>query len=69
MPFVPFTRPDDQPVAVNGAEILKFYPVPIDGPQAGPLNVGTRIAFRNGEHQDVKEFQGEVARRLQEAGA
>ncbi|UAK26351.1 hypothetical protein [Sphingomonas nostoxanthinifaciens] len=68
MPFVSFTRPDDAPVAINVREILKFYPVPADGAQKGALAIGTRISFRNGEHQDVKEYQGEVERRLTEAG-
>jgi hypothetical protein len=38
--------------------------VPPDGPLAGPLKKGTRINFRNGHHQDVKELVPEVTKRL-----
>lgn len=59
-----FTRPDGSPVAVNSAEVLTFYPVPPDGPLAGPLKDGTRIVYKNNMHQDVKELVDEVAKKL-----
>jgi hypothetical protein len=34
----------------------------------GPLKVGTRIAFRNGKHQDVQELVEAVERKLNAAG-
>jgi hypothetical protein len=64
MSLAMFTRPDGSPVAINGDEVLTFYPVPPDGPLAGPLKTGTRIEFKNGRHQDVKELVEEVARKL-----
>jgi hypothetical protein len=64
MAFINFTRPDDSPVVVNSDEVVTCAPVPKDGPLAGPLKVGTRITFRNGTHQDVKELLDEVERRL-----
>lgn len=64
MSFVEFTRPDGSSVAINTAEVLKFAPVPTDGPLMGPLKKGTRIYFLNKEHQDVKELQSEVLKRL-----
>ncbi|MBO9560580.1 MAG: hypothetical protein J7515_18595 [Caulobacter sp.] len=67
MAFVSFTRPDDTPVSINTGEVLSFAPVPADGPLAGPLKVGTRIAFKNGKHQDVKELVEAVERRLNDA--
>ncbi|GGL07019.1 hypothetical protein [Caulobacter rhizosphaerae] len=68
MAFVSFTRPDDSPVSINTAEVLSFAPVPTDGPLRGPLEAGTRIAFRNGKHQDVKEPVEAVERRLNGVG-
>ena len=68
MAFVTFTRPDDSPVSINTVEVLTFAPVPADGPLMGPLKVGTRIAFRNGKHQDVKELVEAVEKRLNAAG-
>jgi hypothetical protein len=68
MAFVSFTRPDDAPVSINTAEVLSFGPVPTEGPLAGPLKVGTRIAFRNGKHQDVQELLEAVERRLNAVG-
>uniref|UniRef100_B0T2G7 Uncharacterized protein n=1 Tax=Caulobacter sp. (strain K31) TaxID=366602 RepID=B0T2G7_CAUSK len=68
MGFATFTRPDGSPVSINTAEVLRFAPVPSDGPLAGPAKVGTRIAFKNGEHQDVKELVDEVTRRMNAAG-
>ncbi|MBC9031191.1 hypothetical protein IAG41_02195 [Sphingomonas sp. JC676] len=67
MAFVKFTRPDDSPVSINTAEILKFSPVPTEGPLVGPLRDGTRIYFINKEHQDVKELDDEVRARLNSA--
>jgi hypothetical protein len=68
MAFVKFTRPDDSLVVVNSGEVVACAPAPKDGPLAGPLADGTRIAFRNGTHQDVKELLDEVQRRLNAAG-
>jgi hypothetical protein len=68
MAFVTFTRPDDTPASINTGEVLSFAPVPTDGPLAGPLSVGTRIAFKNGRHQDVKEPVEAVERKLNAAG-
>ncbi|KRA57148.1 hypothetical protein ASD89_05450 [Caulobacter sp. Root656] len=68
MAFVSFRRPDDSPVSINTAEVLSFAPVPTDGPLRGPLEAGTRIAFRNGKHQDVKEPVEAVERTLNAAG-
>ena len=64
MAFVQFTRPDDSAVLINSAEVLTCAPVPTDGPTSGPLKKGTRINFRNGTHQDVKELLDEVKRKL-----
>ena len=64
MSLAMFTRPDGSPVAINSDEVLTFSPVPPDGPLAGPLTQGTRIEFKNGRHQDVKELVDEVARKL-----
>jgi hypothetical protein len=68
MAFVSFTRPDDSPVSINTVEVLSFAPVPTDGPLMGPLKIGTRIAFKNGKHQDVKELVETVERKLNGAG-
>ena len=68
MAFVSFTRPDDTPVSINTVEVLSFAPVPTEGPLMGPLKVGTRIAFKNGKHQDVKELVETVERKLNAAG-
>jgi len=68
MAFVTFTRPDDSPVSINTVEVLSFAPVPTDGPLMGPLTIGTRIAFKNGKHQDVKELVEAVERKLNAAG-
>ncbi len=67
MAFVQFTRPDNTPVSVNSEQIEKFAPVPTSGPTMGPLKKGTRIYFLNKNHQDVKELQDEVQRRLEQA--
>ena len=63
MAFVQLTRPDGTGVAINSEEVVKFAPVPTAGPLMGPLSTGTRITFRNGTHQDVKELEDEVLRR------
>ncbi len=68
MAFVSFTRPDDTSVSINTAEVLSFAPVPTEGPLAGPLKAGTRIAFKTGKHQDVKELVAEVEKKLNAAG-
>ena len=68
MAFVTFTRPGDSPVSINTVEVLSFAPVPTDGPLMGPLKVGTRIAFKNGKHQDVKELVEAVEKKLNAAG-
>jgi hypothetical protein len=68
MAFVSFTRPDDSPVSINTSEVLSFAPVPTEGPLTGPLKVGTRIAFKNGKHQDVKELVEAVEKKLNAAG-
>ena len=52
MRFVQFTRADDSPVIVNVREIVTFAPVPDES----RLERGTRITFRNGGQQDVKEL-------------
>jgi hypothetical protein len=64
MAFVQFTRPDGSPVSVSTDEVLKFAPVPTSGPLMGPLTEGTRIEFKNGKHQDVRELQQMVEDRL-----
>jgi hypothetical protein len=64
MAFVQFTRPDGSAVNVNSEEVLRFSPVPTAGPLMGPLTEGTRIEFKNGRHQDVRELQAVVAERL-----
>ncbi|KQY34656.1 hypothetical protein ASD38_21080 [Caulobacter sp. Root487D2Y] len=68
MAFVTFTRPDDSPVSISTVEVLSFAPVPTEGPLMGPLKVGTRIAFKNGKHQDVKELVEAVEKKLNAAG-
>jgi hypothetical protein len=68
MAFVSFTRPDDSPVSINTAEVLSLAPVPTEGPLVGPLKSGTRIVFKNGKHQDVKELVDDVEKRLNAAG-
>lgn len=68
MAFVSFTRPDDTPVSINVAEVVNFAPVHDHGPLSGPLKTGTRIVFKNGRHQDVKELVAEVEKRLNAAG-
>ncbi|KQZ03630.1 hypothetical protein ASD21_20320 [Caulobacter sp. Root1455] len=68
MAFVTFTRPDDAPVSISTVEVLSFAPVPTEGPLMGPLKVGTRIAFKNGKHQDVKELVEAVEKKLNAAG-
>jgi hypothetical protein len=68
MAFATFTRPDGTPVSINTVEVLSLAPVPPDGPLAGPLTVGTRIAFKNGKHQDVKELVDAVEKKLNAAG-
>ena len=67
MAFVQFTRPDGSPVTVNTVEVLRFAPVPTEGPLRGPLTEGTRIEFLNGRHQDVRELQQVVEDRLNQA--
>jgi hypothetical protein len=64
MAFVSFTRPDGSPVSISSGDVLRFSPVPTSGPLMGPLAEGTRIVFKNGTHQDVKELQQVVADRL-----
>jgi hypothetical protein len=58
MAFVQFTRADDSPVVVNTREVVTCAPVPTDA----RLEQGTRITFRNGGQQDVKELVAEVLR-------
>jgi hypothetical protein len=60
MSFVRLTRPDGSPVAINPDEIVHAAPVPASGALMGPLSTGTRIAFRNQSHQDVRELLDEV---------
>jgi hypothetical protein len=64
MAFVRFTRADDSPVIVNSREVVTCAPVPKDA----RLEQGTRLTFRNGGEQDVKELVDEVARILADAG-
>lgn len=68
MAFVTFTRPDDASLSISTAEVLSLAPVPTDGPLMGPLEIGTRIVFKNGKHQDVKELVEAVENRLNAAG-
>lgn len=67
MAFVQFTRADGLPVSISRDEVLRFAPVPTDGPLMGPLTEGTRIEFKNGAHQDVRELQQVVEDRLNSA--
>ena len=67
MAFVQLTRPNGSPVSINTDEVLRFAPVPTSGPLMGPLSEGTRITFKNNQHQDVTELQQEVADRLNAA--
>lgn len=60
MQFVQFTRGDETPVVVSVKEIVTCAPVPKDA----RLEQGTRITFRNGGHQDVKELVTDVQRTL-----
>ena len=60
MSFVQFTGGDGTPVVVNVREIVTCAPVP-DGSR---LEQGTRITFRNGGQQDVKELVDAVLRTL-----
>ena len=64
MAFVQFTRPDGSPVTINSDDVRKCAPVPTSGPLMGPLAEGTRITFKSGGHQDVRELQSEVQDRL-----
>ena len=64
MTFVQFTRADDTVVLISVKEIVTCAPVPKDA----RLDQGTRITFRNGGHQDVKELIAEVQRILAAAG-
>ena len=64
MAFAQLTRPDGSAVSVNVAEVLKFAPVPTEGPTMGPLKQGTRVYFKNGSHQDVCELQDAVMAKL-----
>lgn len=68
MAFVTFTRPDDTPVSISSVEVLNFAPVPTSGPLMGPLETGTRIVFKNGKHQDVKDLVEAVEKKLNAAG-
>jgi hypothetical protein len=60
MRFVEFTRADASPVLVSVKEIVTCAPVPADA----RIEQGTRITFRNGGHQDVKELVADVLRVL-----
>jgi hypothetical protein len=60
MRFLQFTRGDDTPVLINAQEVVACAPVPADS----RLEQGTRITFKNGGVQDVKELIDEVIRRL-----
>jgi hypothetical protein len=64
MTFVQLTRADDSSVIVNVREVVTCAPVPKDA----RLEHGTRITFRNGGQQDVKETVDEVLRILSGAG-
>ena len=64
MTFVQFTRADDSPVIVNAREIVTCAPVPADA----RLEQGTRITFKNGGQQDVKELVEAVLRILKAEG-
>lgn len=68
MAFVTFTRPDGSPGSINTGEVLSLAPVPTEGPLMGPLTTGTRVTFKNGKHQDVKELLDVVERKLNAAG-
>lgn len=60
MAFVQLTRADDTAVIVNVREVVTCAPVPKDA----RLEQGTRITFKNGGQQDVKELVDEVLRLL-----
>lgn len=64
MAYVRFTRPDDTPIYLSAGDVLHFGPVPTSGPNAGDLKTGTRIIFKNGAMQDVKETVDVVAKAL-----
>lgn len=64
MAFVRFTQADDSPVIVNTREVVTCAPVPKDA----RLDQGTRITFRNGGQQDVKELVDDVLRILEANG-
>ncbi|MFO1149088.1 MAG: hypothetical protein U1E62_12005 [Alsobacter sp.] len=63
MAFCKFTRPDGSPVLVNPDEVVTCVDVPKDS----VLKVGTRINFRNLQHQDVKELLDDVLAELNAA--
>jgi hypothetical protein len=70
MAMAEFTRPDGSLVLIEPNDVESCAPVPpSDSPGGGPLDVGTRISFKTGRHQDVKELLEEVRRRLDAAGA
>jgi hypothetical protein len=60
MRFVELTQADGSPVLISIREIVTCAPVPRDA----VLEEGTRITFRNGGQQDVREPYAEVRRRL-----
>jgi hypothetical protein len=64
MSFVQFTRPDGSPVTINSDDVRQCAPVPASGPLMGPISEGTRISFKSGGHQDVRELLQEVQDRL-----
>lgn len=68
MAFVTLTRPDDTPVSINTAQVIRLVKVPTSGPTMGPLTEGTRIHFHNNTHQDVKELLPDVEAKLNAAG-
>ncbi len=65
MSLVQFTRPDGAPILIESEDVHTCAPVPPrDSPLGGPLDQGTRITFKSGEHQDVRERLDVVRARL-----
>lgn len=59
MRLVIFMRADNSAVAINPAQVMQIYPVPVNSASSGALLKGTRIEYGS-SHQDVKEEFNEV---------
>ena len=62
------TRADNSTVVVNLDQIACFAALPVIGRLHGLLEIGTRIEFHNGTHQEVKET-ADVIRKALRRGA